>query len=91
MIPARTLDAGQQTVILLPAVVAVAPGLGVQVVRMVPISRARMLDAANDDGQDRRYGEWSPMTLLGRSPRGLVLCLMFVSCPLRWRRTVMCV
>ena len=79
LIPARTLDAGQQTVILIPAVVAEAPGLGAQVVRMVPIGRERMPDAVKVDGQDRRSGEWSPMTLLGRSPRGLVMCLMLVS------------
>ena len=78
LIPVRTLDAGQQTVILIPAELAEAPGLGAQVVRMVPISRERMPDAANVDGQDRRSGEWSPMTPLGRSPRGLVMCSMLV-------------
>ena len=54
LIPARTLDAGEQTVILIPAAVAEAPSLGAQVVHMVPISWVRMLDAANVDGQDRR-------------------------------------
>jgi hypothetical protein len=54
LIPARTLDAGQQTVIPNPAVVAKAPGLGAQVVRMALIGRERMLDAEDIDGQDRQ-------------------------------------
>ena len=68
-----------------------APGLGAQVIRMALIGQERMPDAVNIDGQDRRLREWSQMTLLGRSPRGLVLCLMLVSCPPRRRRTVVCV
>ena len=48
------VDAGQQTVILDPADAVMAPGLGAQVVHMVPISRGRMSDAVSIDGQDRR-------------------------------------
>ncbi len=85
-----TPDAGHRTVIQNPAAVAEAPSLGAQFVCVVPISQVCMLDAVSIDGQDHWYGEWSPMTLLGRSPRGLVMFVMLVSCTPRWRGTVMC-
>ncbi len=85
------VDAGQLTIILIPAEVAKAPGLGAQVVRMVLIGQERMPDTVSIDGQDSRSGEWSPMTQLGHSPRGLVLLLMLVSHPPRWGHTVGCV
>ena len=81
------VDAGQRTVTPVHADVVNAPGLGAQVARMVLISWGRMLGAVSIDGQDRRFGQ-SPMTPVGRSPPGLVLSLMLISFPLRWRATV---
>ena len=48
------VGAGQVTVTIAPAEAGKAPGLGVQVVPMAPISRERMRDAVHVDGQDRR-------------------------------------
>ena len=86
------VDAGQRTVTPAPADVVNAPGLGAQVICMAPISQGRMQDAVSVDGQDRWLGR-SPMTPVGRSPRGLVLLLMLVSFSLHWRtamRRVLC-
>ena len=44
------VDAGQQTVMPVPADAVNAPGLGAQVVHMALISRERMQDAVHVDG-----------------------------------------
>ena len=72
------VDAGQRTVIPIPVDAVMAPGRGAQVVRMVPISRVRTQDAVSVDGQDRQLSEWSPMPLLGCSPRRLIFVMMLV-------------
>ena len=66
------VDTGQRTVMPVPFDVGSAPGRGVQVARMVPISRVRMLGAVSVDGQDRQLGR-SSTTPVGCSPGGLVL------------------
>ena len=63
LIPVGTVAAGQETVSLGPAEAETAPGRGAQVALMALISRVRMLGAVSADGQDRRVGEWSSMTL----------------------------
>ena len=84
------VDAGQRTVMPVPVDVGNAPGRGAQVARMVPISRERMLGAANADGQGRRSGR-SSMTPVGRSPGGLVFLMLLVSLAPWGSATVRCV
>ncbi len=47
------VDAGQRTVIPIPANAVMTPNRGAQVIRVVLISRERMQDAVSIDGQDR--------------------------------------
>jgi hypothetical protein len=53
LIPARTLDADQQSINQVPAEAVMAPGCRVQVACMVPIVREHMPGAISVDGQDR--------------------------------------
>ena len=65
-------------------------GLGVQVARMVPISRVRMLGAISTDGRDCWLGR-SSTTPVGHSPGGLVLLMMLVSLAPGGSATMRCV
>ena len=84
------VDTGQRTIMPLPADAETAPSRGVQVTRMVLISRVCMLGAVSADGQDRRLGR-SSTTPVGRSPRGLVLLMMLVSLAPGGSATMRCV
>ncbi len=84
------VDTDQQTTMQVLSNPGTAPGLGAQVICMALISRGHMPGAVSVDGQDCQF-VWSPMTPVGCSPRGLLLSLMLVSFPLRWRAAVRCV
>jgi hypothetical protein len=66
------VDTSQQTVTQALANARNAPGLGAQVICMDLISWGSMLGTASMDGHDRRF-DWSLMTPVGCSSRGLVL------------------
>jgi hypothetical protein len=66
------VDAGQQTATPVPADMENAPGLGVQVARMAPISRERMQGTIGVDDQDCRLGR--VRQLLGDAVRGDLCC-----------------
>ena len=64
-----------------PIDLGVAPGHGVQVIRMASISLVYMMDAIMVDDQECCF-VWDKQVSVGNSPGGLVCCLMLVSIPL---------